>query len=238
MEPVNNSQQVAPPPVAPVINPTPPSPSPQRKKGKLGMLISLLIILLLLSTSGVAGFVIYKNLNKQPEQIACTLEAMICPDGSSVGRTGPNCEFSPCPTQAPDPTADWKTYKGEGFSFKYPNGLFEDPSESNSTYIDGDVNNSIGFSNNIRIKELFSNEVGSLEEYLQLYSYHLNYHRSELDVNNIKFYRFTSNPSIESKSIRFLTSRGDYVYEFYLNYNNPKYVTLLEQIVSTFKFTE
>ncbi|MBU2101293.1 DUF333 domain-containing protein [Patescibacteria group bacterium] len=31
------------------------------------------------------------------EPVACTLEAKICPDGSSVGRTGPNCEFSPCP---------------------------------------------------------------------------------------------------------------------------------------------
>ena len=28
---------------------------------------------------------------------ACTLEAKICPDGSSVGRSGPNCEFAPCP---------------------------------------------------------------------------------------------------------------------------------------------
>lgn len=27
----------------------------------------------------------------------CTLEAKICPDGSSVGRTGPNCEFATCP---------------------------------------------------------------------------------------------------------------------------------------------
>lgn len=28
---------------------------------------------------------------------ACTQEAKICPDGSAVGRTGPNCEFAPCP---------------------------------------------------------------------------------------------------------------------------------------------
>jgi len=28
----------------------------------------------------------------------CTADAMICPDGSGVGRTGPNCEFAPCPT--------------------------------------------------------------------------------------------------------------------------------------------
>jgi hypothetical protein len=29
---------------------------------------------------------------------ACTMDAKICPDGSSVGRTGPNCEFAACPT--------------------------------------------------------------------------------------------------------------------------------------------
>ncbi|MGV8141238.1 MAG: hypothetical protein ACP5NW_02225 [Candidatus Woesearchaeota archaeon] len=28
---------------------------------------------------------------------ACTEEAKICPDGSAVGRTGPNCEFQECP---------------------------------------------------------------------------------------------------------------------------------------------
>ena len=27
----------------------------------------------------------------------CTMEAKICPDGSAVGRTGPNCEFAVCP---------------------------------------------------------------------------------------------------------------------------------------------
>lgn len=29
---------------------------------------------------------------------ACTEEAKICPDGSSVMRTGPECEFTQCPT--------------------------------------------------------------------------------------------------------------------------------------------
>lgn len=33
-----------------------------------------------------------------PPQTACTQEAKLCPDGSYVGRTGPNCEFSPCPS--------------------------------------------------------------------------------------------------------------------------------------------
>ena len=38
----------------------------------------------------------YKNPNEK-EPVACTMEAMLCPDGSYVGRTGPNCEFTPCP---------------------------------------------------------------------------------------------------------------------------------------------
>jgi len=29
--------------------------------------------------------------------VACTMEAKICPDGSSVGRVPPDCEFAPCP---------------------------------------------------------------------------------------------------------------------------------------------
>ncbi len=29
--------------------------------------------------------------------VACTQEAKLCPDGSYVGRTGPNCEFAQCP---------------------------------------------------------------------------------------------------------------------------------------------
>lgn len=29
--------------------------------------------------------------------VACTKEAKVCPDGSTVGREGPNCEFAACP---------------------------------------------------------------------------------------------------------------------------------------------
>jgi len=33
--------------------------------------------------------------NQQP--VACTADAKICPDGSAVGRVGPDCEFAACP---------------------------------------------------------------------------------------------------------------------------------------------
>ncbi len=32
------------------------------------------------------------------EPVFCTMDAMMCPDGSYVGRTAPNCEFAPCPS--------------------------------------------------------------------------------------------------------------------------------------------
>ena len=37
---------------------------------------------------------------KKTNITACTQEAKICPDGSAVGRTAPNCEFAQCPAPA------------------------------------------------------------------------------------------------------------------------------------------
>jgi len=31
------------------------------------------------------------------EPVFCTMDAKICADGSFVGRSGPHCEFDPCP---------------------------------------------------------------------------------------------------------------------------------------------
>lgn len=41
----------------------------------------------------------------EPEinHIACTADAKICPDGTGVGRVGPNCEFAECPTVEEEP---------------------------------------------------------------------------------------------------------------------------------------
>jgi hypothetical protein len=39
-------------------------------------------------------------------RVACTQEAMICPDGSAVGRTGPKCEFAPCPSYSTSTTPE------------------------------------------------------------------------------------------------------------------------------------
>jgi hypothetical protein len=35
--------------------------------------------------------------------VMCPMDAKICPDGSGVGRVGPNCEFAPCPEGSASP---------------------------------------------------------------------------------------------------------------------------------------
>jgi len=60
------------------------------------------------------------NDNQDGGAVACTMEAKICPDGSSVGRSGPNCEFAPCPET--DITSGWKSFITADFpgEFKFP----------------------------------------------------------------------------------------------------------------------
>ncbi len=53
--------------------------------------------------------------------IACTADAKICPDGSAVGRTGPKCEFAPCPNVV-NGTQTF-TDIATGISFSYPEKL-------------------------------------------------------------------------------------------------------------------
>lgn len=101
---------------------TPQVPQTVNKKSNV-LLISVLLVVVLLI--GITGGVYASKFLNQPK--ACTMEAKFCPDGSSVGHIGPNCEFAPCSTQAPatttipDETANWKTYTNTkyGFEFKY-----------------------------------------------------------------------------------------------------------------------
>lgn len=53
--------------------------------------------IVLIVVLGLAGF-FYRNALEHPKATvtACTLEAKICPDGTTVGRTGPSCSFAPC----------------------------------------------------------------------------------------------------------------------------------------------
>jgi len=65
----------------------------------------------------------------EPMPSVCTQEAKICPDGSSVNRTGPNCEFIECPVETLETIiplsieiSGWNTYTNQeyGLTFEYP----------------------------------------------------------------------------------------------------------------------
>jgi len=60
----------------------------------IGAVIAVAVIII-----AMAGFKMYRvDLVKNSEPKACTEEAKICPDGSAVVRSGPNCDFAPCPS--------------------------------------------------------------------------------------------------------------------------------------------
>jgi hypothetical protein len=68
-------------------------------KNTLSTLLVLILVVL-----GAGLFAVFKNKNivqaprPESDQVVCTMDAKICPDGSGVGRVGPKCEFAPCPT--------------------------------------------------------------------------------------------------------------------------------------------
>lgn len=67
--------------------------------GKISKAAAWLLVpyLLWVSFAVYLNFAIWQLWSNKPEPVYCTMEAKLCPDGSYVGRTGPNCEFTACP---------------------------------------------------------------------------------------------------------------------------------------------
>ncbi|OGF28163.1 hypothetical protein A2303_01970 [Candidatus Falkowbacteria bacterium RIFOXYB2_FULL_47_14] len=110
----------------------PSSPAARKKK--------LLIVFILVLLAGFA-FLFWTKSAAGPENVSCPQDAKLCPDGSSVGRVWPGCDFAPCLSEDPcgggscpsDPSAElpqtpeinptgWKTATDDatGVSFRYP----------------------------------------------------------------------------------------------------------------------
>ncbi|HRH23608.1 MAG TPA: hypothetical protein PK295_03180 [Candidatus Magasanikbacteria bacterium] len=74
-------------------------------KNSVPLIIVIVVVIIF------TGFIWYKNATEKNvggmitdgESVMCTMDAKICPDGSYVGRTGPQCEFAECPGEDGDP---------------------------------------------------------------------------------------------------------------------------------------
>lgn len=54
-----------------------------------------LIVVVLIALAGV--MMLLSVFREEGDIVSCTADALLCPDGSAVGRVGPNCEFAACP---------------------------------------------------------------------------------------------------------------------------------------------
>lgn len=74
---------------------------PINLKNKIFLLVAVAAILI------VGFFLIFRSSKNNKDAVMCSADAKLCPDGSSVGRVGPACEFAACP--APIESIEQKT---------------------------------------------------------------------------------------------------------------------------------
>lgn len=108
--------------------------TPNKSSLSFTLIISVII---LMAISGVIGYYFgLKNTSWEPSpesrsksnDVICTLDAKICPDGSSVGRVGPNCEFEQCQDTSNNNSTtetdreNWTLYENAHFGYQiyYP----------------------------------------------------------------------------------------------------------------------
>lgn len=84
------------------------------EKKYLGIIAIIIVIAAVL-------IIIFDRPNKPSDIVACTDDAKVCPDGTTVGRTGPNCEFAQCP-DVKTPTTPTPAVQSFGEEFELAKG--------------------------------------------------------------------------------------------------------------------
>lgn len=78
-----------------------------------------LSVAILISLVSFVGYKYFMS-DSGVEEVACTMEAKLCPDGSYVGRTGPECGFAACPSAV---GSVWTSTSSPQANFSYPTSL-------------------------------------------------------------------------------------------------------------------
>ncbi|MBM3282832.1 hypothetical protein FJY90_01135 [Candidatus Gottesmanbacteria bacterium] len=215
--------------------------------------IVLFTVLGLVLVGGLVFAVFRIGSQTSPKERACSTEAKICPDGSAVGRTGPNCEFASCPTQAAkDETANWKTYKNTkyGYSIKYPDGweYLEVPNQTYQSMIDQTWFSDVGWpppQTGARAPIIIDYSKENPEINYQP-EYYDNYKKENITVGDslsaVKISGYNKEGlmnetivilPVEGKNYKFLSFLPSFEQEENKNYN-----TVLNLMLSTFKFLD
>ena len=171
-----------------------------------------------------------------------------------LGKNSANNNSSPAPTSAPtptpDPTADWNTFQGEGFSFKYPNTwVIIDPCHEDSSLSDSLCFASSDFVASASPTQTEKgSEITLFKEYLIPFKAELNNcddrDYSLCEVKNFGDFTTLTMQDDESTNFKEVIIQNNISFEeigLYVKYNSQSKKTtnsVFDQILSTFKFEE
>ena len=218
------------------------------------------LILLLIAGVILAAIqtgLIYPRFFSRSEIKACTMEAKLCPDGSSVGRSGPNCEFVKCPNLPKSDfgisnTSTWKTYRNEkyGFEVKYPSDWeFQDISNKSCSPLNC-LFSLVKRASNQKVTDLDFHDGATIDfsvssSLTDAIKNHAAYFKGYSNGKDFSDYGFQGSSDNESdygvSAFQQLTSGTVVVFDWNRIGNTAEdlsYDKILTQILSTFKFTK
>lgn len=214
-------------------------PTTPKKGSSWGVVLVIAIVL-------IAAYVAYADYSGMwpftPKEIACTMEAKQCPDGSYVGRTGPNCEFAECPSATSGGTADWLTYTNTDgkYSFKYPsawNALTNQYMARDAIFgTDASVTSGPG---GVEIRDF----TGSIDEFLAGVEAQYS-DKQDIVIAGLPGIR-SSYSSGSIRGVAYVLKRDNQIINIYIFANGSdspdvlsEDASILEDLVSTFKFID
>lgn len=195
--------------------------------------------------------------SSQSSQRACTEEAKLCPDGSSVGRVGPNCEFAQC-SNANDQSLNERIYTNSefGFSFSHPSNtkveVVDERPQGGGVYLYiGHISESSSLLSRHLTKISIENWIKSIDDFISQQCdvpdvCALPSEATTISVAGRTAKKFKPPAPIESDSVSFI--KGQELFTFSVTYDKSYLnnyglevedkLTIFNRILSTFKFID
>lgn len=189
---------------------------------KISTGLGVVIILIMALTTGVFVWNVYEKnpipkfvapvVRQKPITKVCPMDAKLCPDGSSVGRSGRSCEFTECPKVEVADTSKWRAYKNKkyGLELKFPDWW--------SNYKVEEIDSSLVF--NLKLANPYINDYGEKIEYGTLFNITA-YSKKEWADNQC-----AHNPSVSS----YLAENNHYIFGYNMGHDDTGYDAFPEPV--------